>query len=122
MRAINNRGIDDIATARLRTLDYCGKDAVDEEHGTAAEITDHVERRNGRLTVFANRVQYAGHADIVDVMARHLAPRAGLSPASHTAIDQARVNGMTDIRANTHTLGHAGPQAFDKDVGSCDNL
>ena len=117
MRAVDNRGIDDIALARPPAFDQRRKNASDKEHRPAAEIADHVERRHGRLAILANRVQHAGHADIIDVMPRHLAPRAALPPAGHAAIDKAGIDGMTCVRADAHALSHAGAEAFDQDIG-----
>ena len=59
---------------------------------------------------------------VIEIMTSRLCQWPMLTPAGHAAIDQARVDGVTDIGANTHALGHAGTQAFDQDVGSCDNL
>ena len=92
-----------------RALDQRGKDTGDKEHRAAAKVADHIQGRHRWFACLADGVQNAGHADIVDVVTRHLAPRAGLPPTGHPAIDQLGIDGMAGIGADAHPLGHAGP-------------
>ena len=85
---LDSHGVDDIALPRSPPLDQRGENARHQKHRSAAKITDHIERWDRWLAVFTDRVQHASHANIVDIMPRHLGPWSGLAPAGHSAIDQ----------------------------------
>jgi hypothetical protein len=48
--------------------------------------------------------------------------RAGLAPAGHAAIDEARVGGQAVVGPEAEALHHAGAVAFDEAVGRGDQL
>src|SRR5262245_42859354 len=55
-------------------------------------------------------------------MAGGLSKRAGLAPAGHPAVDQARIDRETVVRSEAEPLGDTGPKALDECVGAGDQL
>jgi hypothetical protein len=63
-------------------------------------------------------VQRAGQRDVVDVVPGGLGERPVLAPAGHPAVDQPRVAGQADVRAEAQPLHHPGAEALDEGVGA----
>ncbi len=116
--AVDHRRVHDLALAGGLTLDEGGQDAEHEEHRTATEVADHVQRRHRALTLAADGVQDAGQRDVVDVVAGRVGERALLAPAGHAAVDDARVALEDHIRPEAEPFGDAGTEALDEDVGA----
>ena len=58
--SVDHRRVDDLALTGRRALDESRQNAEDQEHGTAAEIADHVERRDGTFTLASDGVEDTG--------------------------------------------------------------
>ena len=67
--------VDDLALDRRRCASSSvGQQTGEQEHGAAAHVADHIERRN-RMRARADGVQDAGERDVVDVVAGGLGER-----------------------------------------------
>src|SRR5690606_40394623 len=61
-----------------------------------------------------------GQPDVVDVVPGTLRQRTVRTPAGDPPVDQPRVARVAVRRAETHPLGHAGPEALHEHVGTLD--
>ena len=121
-RAVDDRGVDDLApTARAR-LEERGEDADDEVGRAAAEVAEQVAREVRPVAVLAEAVERAGDPDVVHVVARGLAPRPVLAPARHPADDQPFVAGVAGVRPEPEPLHRARPHPLDEHVGALDEV
>ncbi len=114
---IDHRGIDDLPLTGGLPFHQRGQDAEHQEHRTAAEIADHVQRWHRALALAADGVQDPGEADVVDVVARAVGHRSELTPAGHPAVHQPRIAGQHLVGAEAHAFGDARAEAFDQHVG-----
>ena len=121
-RAVDHRGIDHLALARGLPLPQRGEDADEQEHRPAAEVAGQVQRRDRPFAGAADRVQHAVERDVVDVVSGLQAPRPGLAPPRHAAVDQPLVDLRAVFGSEAESLGDAGPQSLDQDVGLGDQL
>ena len=115
--AVHHGRVDDLALARPPGFQQAAHHAEGQQHAAAAEIADQVERRNGLLALFTDRVQRADEADVVDVVTGGLGEGAFLTPTGHAPVDQAFVAGHARFGADAESLGHAGPEAFEEPIG-----
>ena len=121
-RAVDDRGVDDLApTARAR-LEERGEDADDEVGRAAAEVAEQVAREVRPVAVLAEAVEGAGDPDVVHVVARGLAPRPVLAPARHPADDQPLVAGVAGVRPEPEPLHRARAHPLDEHVGPLDEV
>ena len=90
--AVDHGGVHHLAHAGLLRLEQRAYHAEGQEHATAAEIADQVQRRHRRLTLPADAMQDAGQRDVVDVMAGALRQRTVLPESGHAAEHQLRVD------------------------------
>ena len=67
-------------------------------------------------------VEYAGNRRVIGVVTGTRGERTGLAPASHPAVDQARVQRQAFVRAKAQALHDAGAKALDQHVGCCDQF
>ena len=118
-RAVDHRGVDHLALARLLRLEQAAHHAEGQQHAAAAEIADQVERRD-RLVLAADGMQRAGERDVVDVVAGRLGERAFLAPAGHAAIDQLGIAREADVGPEAQPLGDAGAERLGHAVGLLD--
>ena len=111
-----------MALARLLALHERRQDSLHEEHGSAAEVAEQVERWGGHLVGPADGMQQAGQRDVVDVVAGHLRQRAVLAPPCHPSVDHTGIDGRDIIGTETEAFGDAGTEAFDDDIGPGDQI
>ena len=62
-------------------------------------------------------MQRAGQRNVIDVVTGGFGERAGLAPARHAAVHEARVAHHAGLRADAEPLGDTGTEAFDEHVG-----
>ena len=121
-RAVGHRAIDHLALAGAARGQDAGDHAERHEHAAAAEIAHGVDRGSRLLARAAIAVQRARQRDIVDVVPGKRRVGTGLAPSSHAAIDQLRIVGEQDVRAEAQPLHHTGTEAFDQPVGCADEF
>ena len=114
-RALGHGDVDDLALAGALRFQEGGEQSGKQEHGAAAHVADDVQRRH-RVRARADGVQDAGERDVVDVVAGGLGERAGLAPAGHAAVDEARVAIEADVGAEAEALHDAGAHRVDEGV------
>ena len=119
---VDHCGVHDLPPAGTLPFPERREYADQQEHRAAAEVTGQVQRRHRPLVGPADGVQDPVQRDVVDVVTRLLAARAGLSPAGHPGVDQPVVDLGAVLGAQTQPLGDAGPVALDQHVGFGDQL
>jgi len=117
-RSVDDGRVDDLTQAGPLALEQGGEHPGQQEHAAASEVPEHVQRNLGRSAGPADRVQCPGDGDVVDVVAGHLAPRAGLAPAGHPPVDEPRIALPAYVRADAESLGHIGPERLEQHVGA----
>ena len=115
---IDHRGIDDLAAPADRTLDECREHAHRQQHAPAAEIGDIVDRRHGWPIEWPDQAEPAAHRQIIDVVPGLVRHRPRLAPPGHARVNQSEIGGDQRLRTEAEALHHAGPETFDKDVGT----
>jgi hypothetical protein len=62
-------------------------------------------------------VQRAGQCDVVDVVAGRACERTVPTPSRDATVNETRIDRETVVRSQTKPFRHAGPKAFDQDIG-----
>ena len=120
--AIGDGGVHDLALAAGPCVGECRQHAGDEVHRSAGEVTEQVERDLRGSACSADRVERAGDRDVVDVVPSGLGQWSVLTPARHPAVDQLAGCGRGTLGAEAETLGDAGAETLDQDVGLLDEV
>ena len=115
---VEHGAVDHLPFAGGASMQQRHQDTGDEEHATAAEIGDEIERRRRRQVGRAHRMQRTGQREIIDVVAGLLHQRPLLPPPRHAGIDKAGIRTEAIVRTETQPLDHARPEALDEDVGA----
>lgn len=102
-RAVDHRGIDDLASPGALALPQRRADSKGEEHATPAEVADVVEWDRWWEVGAADGVERSCQRDVVDVVPGHARPGAVLAPAGHPPVDQARVPPEALVRSQSLT-------------------
>src|SRR6266851_1692304 len=114
--AVNHRRIDDLTPTGGRSFEQGGEYAEGDQHSAAAEVTDQIERRDGRLAPAADRTEHTGEGDVVDVMTGRRGERTLLAPTGHPAIHEPFVAPHHFDRTDPETLGHTRSERLDQHV------
>gem|GEM_PF-6735653 len=102
---------------RADELGQCSKGKIERP---SPIVADKIERRDGRTSCRADRIECTGNRDIVDVMAGRPGERSVLAPSGHPAIDEPWIAVRDRRRSKTQALHHAGPETLAQDVGALD--
>ena len=121
-RAVHHRRVDDLALARARRFQHPAHQAVGQQHAAAAEIADEIQRRHRLAARFADGVQGAGKADVVDVVAGGVGDGAVLPPAGHAPVDELFVARHTVVRPKAQAFGDARAKALEQGIGGFHQL
>ncbi|MCY1449017.1 hypothetical protein D9M71_657350 [compost metagenome] len=90
-RTFGHRRVDHLPGTAAMHIDQRRQYAHRQQHAATAVVTHQVQRRHRPTTGRANTRQHTRQGDVVQVMACAVGHRAGLAPAGHTAVDQARI-------------------------------
>ena len=115
--AIGHGSVDDLATPGMPRLVERAQHTERQQHRTATEIADIVERRHRRLARTPDGVQRTGDRDVVDVVPGDLRQRPVLAPAGHAAVNKTRIARVAFGRPQPEPLHDTGAKAFDQHVG-----
>ena len=116
--AIDDGGIDRGAFAGLASVEDGREEADDEVERAAADIAHQRGGGDGGRAGERGGPERAREADVVQIMACGMGEGAGLAPAGHAAIGEARVQGVEIFGAEAEFFHDAGAEAFDEAIGS----
>ncbi len=95
-----------------------GEDAHHQVQGAAGVVAEEVGGGDRGPAGLAGHAEGAGDGDVADVVSGAVGEGAGLAPAGHPAVHQARVTGPAVLGTDAEPLGDAGAVALDEDVGA----
>ena len=120
--SIDHRCIDHLTNASSSRLEKCRRHPEGEQHPAAAEVTDKVQRRDGRVTCTANGPKCSSDRDVVDVMPGAVAKRTILAPARHPSVDERRIDRQELLGPEAQALCDARTKALDEHIGIPDEI
>ena len=116
-RAVNDRGVDDLALSRLFRLEKRANNSEGQIHSAAAKITDKIERRDRAALLATDRMQSSGHGDVIDVVSSGAGQRPLLAKARHSPEHQSRIDRQAFLRTKAQAFHDAGTESLDQGVG-----
>jgi len=112
-RTIHHRRVDHLTLAGHIGVPQGREDPHQQEHGSATEVADEVERRQRPLGR-TDGTEHSRDGDVVDVMSGGGRQGALLAPTSHPSVHQPGIGSQTLGRSDSETLGHAWTESLDQ--------
>jgi hypothetical protein len=106
-----------LASARRGTFDERRADPEGEQHPSAAEVTDKIQRRDRRSASQADAVKDTTQSDVVDVVPSRLREWSCLAPARHSRVNEPRIAREAYLWSQAEPFHHSRPEALLQDIG-----
>ena len=116
-RSINHCGIDYLTHTRTLCFPKRSKQTYEQQHRSATEVTDQVDRRSGRLVAATNMGQNTSDGNVVQVVTGHACEWTFLSPTRQAAVYESGIYFEAIIWAEATPLHDPWPKSLDENVG-----
>jgi hypothetical protein len=114
---VDHRRVDDLTLTGDGPLHQRRADSEGQEHASATEIADEIQRRSWGLARSTDVRLGAGEGDVVDVVTGPGGERSLATPAGHPPVDQPLIRREQLGRTDPESLGDAGAKSLDEHVG-----
>ena len=119
-RAIDHRGVHHLSHAGRACVDDSGQDTNGQQHAATAKVAQQIDRRHWRRIFATDHRQRSRQCDVVDVVPGALSPRAVLTPAGHSAVNQSRISLEANFGADAQPFTNTGAKALDQPISRLD--
>ncbi|KGB80785.1 hypothetical protein JT55_17050 [Rhodovulum sp. NI22] len=121
-RSINDCRIDNLAFPASFCVENGSEQPKGKQHTSSAHIPDKGWDCCRQRTVLFKQRQRPRDGKEIQIVAGHSCKRPILSPAGHSCVDEALVNGLQRIRAQTEALHDPGPKPLNNRIGMPDQF